>query len=175
MPHSYFANLAHLASEYSGGETALQVSALIALRKQLEVADKQGTGKATRRVIENACSHLGIAEDMMQAVFRIGAFSDNDCNWREFVVLGCALLAEDVLAACKLIFEVFSPTEDYSLPAQDFLDLFHLLTHKDDTVDDGFYQDLRTHLANDETVTFAQFCESGPGQQLVERPLSSGR
>eukprot|EP00163_Fabomonas_tropica_P019241 TRINITY_DN33779_c0_g1_i1.p1 TRINITY_DN33779_c0_g1~~TRINITY_DN33779_c0_g1_i1.p1 ORF type:complete len:223 (-),score=39.13 TRINITY_DN33779_c0_g1_i1:134-802(-) len=165
---NYFANLAHLASEYGGGESALHVNLLIELRKALDTADKNRTGRLSQKQIEDTCHHLGLAPHMMNAVFKLGDFTTADCDWREFIVLGSALLAQDLMSAIKMIFEVFSTQDDLSLPRPYFLELFNLLTQRDRLIDDEFRATLGASIdtSSSAPLTWDDFQASGPAATL---------
>jgi hypothetical protein len=144
------------------------VSTLISLRRSLEAADKDNSGLLSRKQIEHACGHLGVSDAVQAKVLRLGSFGASGCDWQEYVVLSAALLAESRSSAVKLLFEVFSPYDDGSLPADFFLHLFRLLTKKDPAVDAGYVQDLEQHLATvGGKVTHAEFEKSPPGVALA--------
>ena len=164
----YIFRVAHLASEYGDGDAALRVSTLISLRRSLEAADKDNSGLLSRKQIEHACSHLGVSDAVMAKVMRLGSFGESGCDWQEYAVLSAALLAESRPAAVKLLFEVFSPYDDGSLPADFFLHLFRLLTKKDPAVDQGYVQELEQYLSGaGGKITHSEFEKSAPGVALA--------
>jgi hypothetical protein len=91
-------------------------------------------------------------------------------------VLNAALLAEDLFHAVKLLFEVFSPYDDGSLPRDFFRHLFGLLTRKDSSVSEVYKRELEASLAADASkarnnITFGEFRDSGPGRELANMKM----
>jgi len=158
----YFANLANVSG---GAADSVIPPALQELRQVFEMV--RTTQLVQLEAFVSYCTNAGIASTTLDAMFRLGEFSDDMVNPKEPLVLLLTMTDSTFMGVVAGLFDVFG--EDGYLDVVDFLSLFEVLVAQDAAMDETFLPSLTAAVtaAALERISMAEFTALPPVTALT--------
>mmetsp|Transcript_9020 Transcript_9020/g.12267 ORF Transcript_9020/g.12267 Transcript_9020/m.12267 type:complete len:205 (+) Transcript_9020:118-732(+) len=160
----YFANLANV----SGGPADSVVPP--ALQELRQVADLvKSVGLVQLEEFVSLCTNAGVASSTLDAMFRLGDFTEDMVDPKEPLVLLLTMTDSTFLGVVNALFEVFG--EQGALETSEFINLFQFMASKDSSMDPAFVESLQGALqeAGLEKLSMNDFDELPLVQEFARR------